>query len=832
MKKTLKKLVCLALAGVMVLSLAACQGPTNPETPNATYTYNSALTVFPTNWNPHTYQTATDANILDYISEGFYTFDYNDAKDGYKVIPQMATGNPVDVTSQYVGKYGIKDGDKALAWEIPLRSDLCWDDGTPIKAQDFVTSAKLLLNPKAQNYRADSLYSGNMEIVNAKNYLYQGQYAYESNMISAAYGPEEYVPMDQITKDADGFYYTPDGKGIAVKLKSGGNWSSNRIEQYGGAGYFKIGDVDYYTVLTEAADANGVVKVNDEVLYALKVFIACAHGAKDADGNTSVEVYEAADPDYSAIEWQELAFLGEEFPEVAFEEVGLIATADDKLVVVLTKPLEGFYLLYSLTSSWLVHEETYKACETEKDGVYNNTYGTSVETTKSYGPFKLVDFQKDKEYKFVRNELHHDVKDGFYQTTDWVVTLVAEASTRLELFLKGELDTYGLSVDDMEDYQASDYTYYTEGDSTFFIALNPNMDALKAAQEAVGADVNKTILTVLEFRQALSYALDRNAFALAADPTASPAFGVFSSQIISDPENGVAYRTTEAAKMVIAEFWGVADEIGEGKLYATLDDAIESITGYNPTKAKELFDAAYDKAIAEGLMDENDVIEIKIGTPNATSQAYKNGYDFLSSCYVEAVKGTKLEGKLRFTIDNTLGNGFADALRANQVDMLFFVGWTGSALDPYGLMEAYTTADYQYDPAWDTSSYMWPITLKDGKTYTASVLDWTMTMAGKEITIFDENDNPIKFKCGTADNNPEDRFAILAGLEGAILSTYDMIPLTGDASAALKGQQIQYYTEEYVFGVGRGGLKYMTYKYTDAEWNAYVAEQGGKLEYK
>ena len=825
MKKTLKKVLCLALAAVMTLSLAACTGPTEPQD-NATYTYNTALTVFPTNWNPHTYQTATDNEILGYISEGFYTFDYNETKDGYKVVPQMATGDPVDVTSQYVGKYGIEEGDSALAWEIPLRSDLCWQDGTAIKAQDFVTSAQLLLNPKAQNYRADSLYSGNMTIVNAKNYLYQGQYAYETFMISPAYGDDEYIPMDKIVKDADGYYFTPDGKGIAVKLSSAGSWGSTAIQRYGEAGYFKVGDVDYYEVLKNGADANGVVKVNDEVVNALRMFIV------NGNGYESIEDYEAKKGDYAKVEWQEMSYLGEEFPAMDFSEVGMFATADDKLVIVLEKPLEGFYLLYSLTSSWLVHEELYKSCETETDGVYNNTYGTTVDKTMSYGPYKLVDFQADKQYVFERNDLHYDVKAGYYQTTKWVVDLVAEASTRLEYFLKGDLDSYGLSVDDMEDYQSSDYTYYTEGDSTFFIALNPNFSALKSAQEAVGADVNKTILTVLEFRQALSYALDRNAFALAADPTASPAFGVFSSQIISDPENGVAYRTTEEAKMVIAEFWGVANEIGEGKLYATLDDAIESITGYNLTKAKQLFDVAYDKAIAEGLMDDNDVIEIKIGTPNATSQAYAKGYEFLSGCYTEAVKGTKLEGKLRFTIDNTLGNGFADALRANQVDMLFFVGWTGSALDPYGLMEAYTTADYQYDPAWDTSTAMWDITLKDGKTYTASVLDWTYTMAGEEITITDKDGNTKQFKCGPADNNPEDRFAILAGLEGAILSTYDMIPLTGDASAALKGMQIKYGTENYVFGVGRGGLKYMTYNYSDAEWEAFVADKGGKLEYK
>ena len=29
-----------------------------------------------------------------------------------------------------------------------------------------------------------------------------------------------------------------------------------------------------------------------------------------------------------------------------------------------------------------------------------------------------------------------------------------------------------------------------------------------------------------------------------------------------------------------------------------------------------------------------------------------------------------------------------------------------------------------------------------------------------------------------------------------------------------------------------GGMKYMTYNYTDAEWDAFVAEQGGVLNYK
>ena len=43
--------------------------------------------------------------------------------------------------------------------------------------------------------------------------------------------------------------------------------------------------------------------------------------------------------------------------------------------------------------------------------------------------------------------------------------------------------------------------------------------------------------------------------------------------------------------------------------------------------------------------------------------------------------------------------------------------------------------------------------------------------------------------------------------------------------------KIQYATDEYYYGVERGGVQYMTYDYSDAEWDAFVSEQGGKLNY-
>ena len=47
----------------------------------------------------------------------------------------------------------------------------------------------------------------------------------------------------------------------------------------------------------------------------------------------------------------------------------------------------------------------------------------------------------------------------------------------------------------------------------------------------------------------------------------------------------------------------------------------------------------------------------------------------------------------------------------------------------------------------------------------------------------------------------------------------------------LLSQQMFYVTDEYNAMLGYGGLAYTKYNYTDAEWTAYVAEQGGELKY-
>lgn len=838
----MKKIAIIALSVLLALCFVSCNKPaetaadntpattqastpattpakteTKTETPvaPATYTYNYALTTFPTNWNIHTYETNIDAEIADYITAGFYTFDYNDTKDGYKVVPFMATSEPRDVTEEYVGQYGLTEDSYAQAYVITLRKDIKWQDGTPITAVDFVESAKRLENPVAQNYRADNLYSGNMVIHNAQNYLYGGKTVKLENATNA------YYTMADLTKGADGQYVSPNGEKVFLAVDYtlaewlGGNTLKTYVDNYGSA-YFAL---DTWDQLVALMNDEGLVPLTDEnyALYAPVTTGNPAWGETEAD-LPAYFVYESS------------------FPVLDWSEVGMKALSDYELLIVLDKPLSGFYLLYSLTDSWLVKCDAYDACESIIDGVYTNTYGTSAETTWSYGPYMLTAFQADKQYTLVKNPYFFELNDAakydtpIYQTTSIIVDFVPEAATRLELFIQGKLDSYGLTKDDMEKYSLSDFCYYTPGDSTYFMVFNPDYDALVSMQAAAGANVNKTILCIEEFRQAMSFAMNRADFCLATSPTNGAAFALYSSLIISNPEEGVAYRTTDQAKNVMVNFWGLSNDIGQGKLYETVDDAIESITGYNLSKAQQLFNTAYDKALALGYLKETDKIEIKIGTPNNTSAFYNNGYEYIVNNYTEAVKGTKLEGKLVFTRDDTLGNGFSDAIKNNQVDMLFGVGWTGSTLDPYGLMEAYTDANYVYNPCWDTTKETLTINVH-GEDLTATVRDWNYIMTGDSKTVTRADGTTFQYSCGEADNDPETRLDILAALEMAVLMTYEEIPLMDASTAGLKGMQIKYYTEDYVFGMGRGGIKYFTFNYTDADWDAYVASQNSVLKY-
>lgn len=889
---TMKKLLAVLLALVMIVAMAAaCNGSgdsgtttgpnstgggntSNPPTTEPgdqfdpftghklghfeddgkTYTARSATTQLPSSWNPHTWETSESGDVISNTGDALYTYEFSEDFTTFLIVPSMASDYAKDVTSQYVGKYGIQEGDKNKAWSIPLKEGLCFDNGDPITAQTFVDSVKLLLNPDAQNGRADDLYMGTFKPYNAEQYLKQGYFAEDGEMISAAMGDDEYVDPALFTTDADG-NYEYNGKGIIMNVNNSGNWGSGSPwVGDDGVGADAIANPEPWEKLTAAASKVGVVRLNAELLKAFQDVIAQLHGYEN------VEAYAADAGDYAYQEFEEAAYYGKLYPALDFSEVGFFAPSDTELVIVIKDPMEdGYYLRSALaTDFFLVDPVLYEKCADTSTGVYTNTYGTSVDTYTGCGPYMLTEFVEGSYALYTRNPKWHGYRDGeyldgTYMTDAYRLQLIdgeAATATMYEMFLKGEIDGFGLSGDYVNDYISSEYTVHTDSESTWLLVMNPdkaNFERTQAVAEPLLSKdnkVNKTVMTLPDFRKALSYAIDRQEFILNTVATMKPAAYIISKVCVADPDTMKTYRSYDEAKDAILSFWGLSDAWGEGKEYADRDEAIDSITGYDPEGAKALFDAAYDEAVAQGLISAEDIasgkweVQVLAGIPNE-SKVYQNGAEYLQTAWNNAVKGTKFEGHFSVRISEPLGaQTWSKELKNNgNVDLLFLVGWGGSAMDPYGLFGCTVDPDLQYDVFTNKNTIYYDVEL-DGKTLRASYFDWIHNCLGGETIsaqVIGADGNPTgeTVDVSAGENDPvERRVKIMAAGEEAVLNLADLFPLCSDATASLRSMRIEYVTYDYNLMMGFGGREWNKFLMDDAEWEKYVADQGGTLNYK
>ena len=857
----MKKTIALLLALLMVFSLfAGCakkpaeeeQKPAEeqkepeqekepeeqPEEPEevGTYTYQDSVSTMATNWNPHTYQTTDDSYPADFLRAGLYTFIFNDEAhpvegknpyEGYVIVPEMAAAEPVDVTAQVRAEHPEfnipESADHGYAYVIDLNPLATWEDGTPINADTYVYSMKRLLDPALLNYRASDYYAGQFCVAGAEAYANAGSEAFSENALN------NYYTMDDLTAGEDGQYLGPNGEKMYLAVNYvledwlGGETLQGYVEAYG-ADYFAL---DTWEELAAMADENGLVPLTDET-YALYAPVTTGNPAW---GETEDDL-----PAYFVC--------GVYYPECEYEgTVGLYKTGDYQITLVLGKALSGFYLLYNLTSNWIVKEDLYEANLTESDGVWTSTYNTSVESTSSYGPYKLTEFQTDKFMKFEKNENWYGWTDGnhtyvdpddgetytMYQTDIIECEVVAEADTRKLMFLKGELMGYGLQAADFDAYRSSDYCYATPSETIFFLILNGYKDAIESREAAADFDqaaFDLQCLLNLNFRKAIAVTYDKDLFAATVSPARSGGFGIIGSAYIYDPETGARYRDTDQAKQALCNFYSV-----DASKFASLDEAAASITGYDPEAAKELFAAAFAECLEAGYItdaDNNGVSDQTIQIEycmSSDSDFMTRTIDYLNEKMSEVTAGTAFEGKITFVKSAEYGNEWSNKIKAGLSDTVLG-GWSGSALDPFGLSDLYVNPSYQYDAQWFNADSVNMTMTIEGKEITMNLHQWSDALNGTTVTV-----DGTEYNFGDGFVDVDTRLDILAAIEEQVLMTYDYIPMLQDGSMALLSQQVFYVVEEYNPIMGRGGIAYMKYNYNDAEWAEYVASCGGELKY-
>lgn len=868
----MKKLLAMLLALAMVLSMAACAAKEDTKTtepgttPAATttegeveeevvkfegdYIWKTSVSTLASNWNPHTYQNTDDAVPLDYTTMGMYSFIFNDelhpveGKDpyaGYVIVPEMAESEPVDVTEKVKAEhpeFGIPaDATSGYAYTIDLNKNACWDDGTPINAETYVESFKRLLDPRMGNYRAPDYYSGELSLANSEAYNMQGKINYVANSADA----ETFtVAVADLVLGTDGQYTTADGKAVYINVDNACAWLqgdalSTYVNAYGEA-YFGM---TYWDALTAAVNADGYAPLTEETLPMITSVIA----DNPAWGETAENV-----PYY-------LSIADSVWGEMAWENVGIYASGEYQITIALSKSLSGFYLLYNASSltSPLVKIDLYDACLKEDIGasgesVWSSTYNTSLDTTVSYGPYKVSSFQDSKAMHFVRNDkwygytdgehIYRDPVDGLlypmYQTTEIDIQVVAESATNKMMFMAGQLMTYGLQAADYASLRNSEYCYATPGTTIFFLILNGNMEAITERENAADFDKTKNdleMLTNTAFHQAIGLAYDKDDFAATISPARSGALGIIGTGYIYDPDSGAQYRDSEAAMKVLCDFYGV-----DTTKFATLDDAVDSITGYDPEQAKVYFKQAFDEGIAAGYITDTDgdgkcdqTIAIEYAMSGEVNDFMTQTIKYLNDNVAAVAAGTPFEGKIEFYMSAPYGNDWSNKIKQGQSDTVL-AGWQGSTLNPFGLTDQYTNPQYQYDAAWyDATKVELTINVPVNGTATDVTLtlkQWSDALNGTAV----EKDG-VTYNFGSGQADIEVRLQILAAVEGKILESYNYLPMLQDGSMALLSQQVFYVIEDYNPIIGRGGITYTRYNYNEQEWADYVKSQNGELKY-
>ena len=838
-----KKVLSLLLASVMVVSLAACGGdktPANGESSSsvqessqaggdntgatgASYTYHGYASALATNWNEHSWEMNADDTIRSYVTSPLVDLTILDSENGvYQWCYDMATA-VTDVTADHqddLTKYGVsfqagKDATNTTSgyvYEIKLREGAMWQDGTPINADTYIYSMKQLLNPDMQNYRANLYYSGESAVAGGLAMYNSGRSVKLENAANAAYA------ISDLVLGEDGAYTTPDGEPVYVATASaltwlGGNSPADYVGAYGEA-YF---GVDSYNKLSAAADADGYVALTEETLADIVgVITAVADWGESADDAANYLVYDTT------------------FPVVDYDAtVGCYKVDDYTIRYVTQNYIDENYFMTSLTSNWLVYEPLYEAGKDTTGSLVTTDYCTSVETTMSYGPYKLVSMQTDKQMVLEQNEnywgytkqddgsllsMSEFLVDGEsvpqWQTTKIVIDVMDDSAAK-QAFLKGELSEWSPSSDDLVTYATSDRLYKVDETYTMSFFFNTNLDKLKEMDNSKG-NTNSVVLSNINFRKAFSLGIDRTEW-VGATPGYKPAYATMNSlyfyDVYNDPNS--SYRGSDEAMQAICNVYGV--EYGDGTPYKTLKEAYDSINGYNLTEAQALMKQACEELVADGLYTEGDPIHVRIGYKKGALDSADSNQVELMNKYINAAAEGSGFGTITLEAIGNINDRYGDT--ANGEYAIGYGAWGGAAFYPFRNFQVYCDPDqYTLHEAgcWDPKTET--LTLKvNGEDVTMTWQQWSGALIGTGV--YTEADFATKL-------------SITAQMEEAWLEKYYRIPLASTTACSMLAYQLDYYTEDYNIMYDFGGLRLMKYNYTDAEWTDFVASQNGELSYE
>ena len=784
------------------------------------FTYKAAVSSSPTTWNPHTWENNTDSIILGYISMGFYDvqlkYDETGAVVGYEWAYEMAAADPEDVTEDYVGKYGVESGDERKAWRISLNQDAVWQNGDEIKADEYIYSMQQLLDPTMLNRRSDSYTGSTFSIYGARNYLYS-----ETQTIYDSLESHGYTSVEEAL-----------AAGEKVYIDMWSSWGMQGMTDENGnecPQWLPVNDTTLYRDLA-------IEDPNAEDAWVSANYIYKHYGSETLMANSLVAI--PVDNEYLDYKW--------DWQDDGNGGVGLVQVDDYTFDIILDNEIDDFYLHYKLTSNWLVHRETYEKTKDEANGV--NRYNTgSVANTMSYGPYVLTSFEFDSHFTLARNENWYGYTDGKhngqYSTTNLDYTYVSGETAKAqmkEMFMLGNLSDYTIDGTEWSTYGNSRYIM-SEPESyayQFFLATDRSQDFL---EKESSASENHKVLGLSTFRKALSFSINRQSYITRFEPTSDIGLGLLNDLYIYNPDTGEAYRDTDAAKETILKAQDYYEKDGvwynvHDEAQGSLDDAYDSLTGFDLSHAADLMEQAYQEAVHEGIYDGEPVVITYCTVGSGVSENLQalidmiNGMlaDVIAACDQPTFKSVSL--KVQLYADEAT---YWEALKAGKMDLSFST-WGGSAMDPWGIIySCYIDSANSNNFGFDSVAKGIGITINyNGKDVAASLYDWAAWLYNAQSdNQYDKTNLYEVLGVAVGEAEYDFKLEVLAQCELAQLQTYSNLPIFYSYITSLRSAQYNNGSDYYVNNmIGYGGIRHIYYNYSDAQWSNFVQGHNGNLE--
>ena len=516
-----------------------------------------------------------------------------------------------------------------------------------------------------------------------------------------------------------------------------------------------------------------------------------------------------------------------EYESVPFSEVGIFATeSNTKFVLVFANALSQWDVKYLLTENWIVYRPYYEEGYSQQGSLTVTSYGTTSGKYMGYGPYKMTGYQTNSQITFERNENWYGYKEGAtnyhpgqFETDKIVCRIIADQNTALLEFEAGNLDSVRLNASSIEDYRFSDYLLTRTASNTWSITFNSDAESL-AEIEKKDNQGNRRILSVDDFRRALSLSIDRAHIGTNILAGSAAAYSFINNNYYYDMENDPdsIYRNSEQAMEGILRLYGI--EYGAGKTYETLEEAYGAVSGYDRDAAKKAFTSAYDYAAANGLYTDGENIRINIYNNALSTQITALG-TYLQQAFNAAAEGTPFEGKITVEI-RARPTGRYDDIAQGRIEAIYY-SFSGDFNDPNGMLANFTDPEVQtiLECGFDPETESFAVTCDFDGDGTEETVTKTYTEWQRSITASGEYYGASQ----------EVKLTIMAEIEYRLLSGFRTLPLVVGTDLTLRSMKVEYATNTSNIFAMYGGVRLMTYHYTDGEWADFIRDPGN-LTYK